>query len=95
MDYFRLFGTKSCVFDDLILFLDVFNRINREAVLIFIHQVQELVDSEPIDFDCPSSVIKENVINLITGDRFHDRLIFCNSSTVWVTGWDSYRGVGS
>lgn len=66
MDYFHLFGTKSCVFDDLSLYVGLFNKINREAVLHFVQQVQEMVTSEPVDFDCPDEEMKTNVsvINL-------------------------------
>lgn len=61
MDYFLLFGKKSCVFEDLRLPLETFNKINRDAVLHFIHQVQDLVNSEPVDFNCPDEHLKENV----------------------------------
>ena len=61
MDYFKVFGTKSCVFDDLCLFLDVYEKIDKEAVLRFIQQIQALVDSEPIDFDCSDEHLKTNV----------------------------------
>lgn len=60
-DYFMLFGAKTCVFDDLHLFVEVFNDIDREAVLRFIQQLQEMVNSEPVDFDCPDEELKKNV----------------------------------
>ena len=61
MDYFKLFGTKSCVFDDLCLFLDVYEKIDREAVLCFMDRIREMVESEPIDFDCSDDQLKVNV----------------------------------
>lgn len=61
MDYFTLFGAKTCVFDDLCLFLDVFDKIDREALLRFIQHLQQVVNSEPVDFGCPDEELKKNV----------------------------------
>lgn len=59
-DYFKLFGTKSCVFDDLRIFLDLCGKINNQAVLQFLQLVQEQVNSHSIDFDCPDDLVKKN-----------------------------------
>ena len=61
MDYFKIFGTKGCVFDDLSVFLDVFMKIDKESVMRFLKQVQELVESEPVQFDCSDEDLKTNV----------------------------------
>ncbi len=61
MDYFKMFGTKSCMFDDLCLFLDVYNKIDKEAVLGFVRLVEEMVAAEPVDFDCSDEHLKINV----------------------------------
>ncbi len=66
MDYFRIFGTKACVFDDLNMYADTFNKIDRSSVLAFNQRVQDLVNSEPIDFDCSDDLVKENVRILLT-----------------------------
>ena len=66
MDYFKLFGTKSCMFDDLCLFLDVYEKIDREAVLRFVKRVQEAVEAEPVDFDCSDEHLKLNVCASLT-----------------------------
>lgn len=60
-DYFKLFGTKACVFDDLCLFLDVFKKIDKDSVMRFLQWVQQLVDSEPVQFDCADEDLKTNV----------------------------------
>lgn len=61
VDYVTLFGAKTCVFDDLYVFVEVFSEIDREAVLRFIQQLQEMANSEPVDFDCPDEELKNNV----------------------------------
>ncbi len=61
IDYFKIFGTKGCVFDDLRMFLDVCGKVDNQAVLQFLQYVQDEVDSTPIDFDCSDDLIKENV----------------------------------
>ena len=60
MDYFKLFGTKNCVFDDLRTFLDLCGKINNQAVLQFLQLVQEKLNTDVIDFDCPDDLIKQN-----------------------------------
>ena len=60
-DYFTIFGTKNCVFDDLRLFVELFNKIDGDAVSNFIRQVQELVTSDPVEFDCSEEHLKINV----------------------------------
>lgn len=61
MDYFTIFGTKNCVFDDLRLFVELFYKIDRNAVSNFIRRVQELVTSDPVEFDCSEEHLKINV----------------------------------
>lgn len=61
MDYFTIFGTKDCVFDDLRLFVELFDKIDRESVSNFIRRVQELVTSDPVEFDCSEEHLKINV----------------------------------
>jgi hypothetical protein len=61
MDYFTLFGSKACVFDDLCLFVDVFAKMDREALLRAVQQLQEVVNSEPVDFNCLDEDLKKNV----------------------------------
>ena len=61
MDYFTLFGSKTCVFDDLCLFVDVFEKMDRDAVLGILQQLHHVVHSEPVEFDCPDQDLKKNV----------------------------------
>ena len=58
MDYFHLFGTKNCVFEDLKMFL---NEFPADDVKEFLRRINEKVQAEPVDFDCPASKTKENV----------------------------------
>ena len=67
LDYIILFGTKSCVFEDLRLFLDTFPN---EAVTMTLQHFEEMVVNDPVNFDCQDSEIKENVSLLVhTGDE--------------------------
>ena len=61
MDYFSVFGSKPCVMDDLCLFVEVFDQINHDSVLSFTQRVQQLIESEPVDFDCSEEDLKQNV----------------------------------
>ena len=65
MDYFTLFGAKTCMFDDLCLFLDVFDKIDREVLLRFVQHLQQVVNSEPVDFLCPDEDLKKNVSHFL------------------------------
>ena len=58
LDYIILFGTKSCVFEDLRLFLDV---LPEEDVKLALQHLEEMVANEPVIFDCQDSEVKENV----------------------------------
>ena len=49
------------MFDDLRTFLDVCGKVDNQAVLHFLQQVQDQVESDPVDFDCPDDLIKKNV----------------------------------
>lgn len=60
MDYFHLFGTKSCVFDDLKPYLDS-KTMPPDIVQGFLDQVEQEINSNPLDFDCPPEQIRENV----------------------------------
>ena len=58
LDYLLLFGSKSCVFEDLRLFLDSFpNEEVDEALQTF----EQMVADDPVDFDCEDIDIRENV----------------------------------
>ena len=61
LDYLMLFGTKSCVFEDLRAFLDVFPE---EAVNMTLRHFEAMVVNDPVNFDCQDSEIKENVSSL-------------------------------
>ena len=75
-DYIMLFGTKSCVFDDLRLFLDVFPD---EAVGVALQHFEEVVVNDPVNFDCQDSEIKENVSSM---EGFQSKgEFFCPSTT--------------
>ncbi len=60
MDYFRLFGTKNCVYDDLVRYVTP-GGIPGDHVERFLREVDEQVHKDPIDFGCPSDETKENV----------------------------------
>ena len=58
LDYLSLFGTKSCVFEDLKMFLDVFPE---DVVSVVLQHLEEVVANDPVNFDCQDSELKENV----------------------------------
>ncbi len=60
MDYFRLFGTKNCVYDDLVKYVTL-GGLPGDHVDRFLREVDEQLRGEPIDFACPPEKIKENV----------------------------------
>ncbi len=60
MDYFRLFGTKNCVYDDLVKYVTL-GGLPGDHVERFLREVDDQTRGEPIDFDCPPDKIKENV----------------------------------
>lgn len=58
LDYLSIFGDKSCVFDDLRMYLDVFPE---EEVGVVLQHLEEVVTNDPVNFDCEDSELKENV----------------------------------
>lgn len=60
MDYFRLFGTKNCVFDDIMRYISP-DGLAAGDVEKFVKEVDTLVTSQPVDFDCPPEDVKENL----------------------------------
>ncbi len=60
MDYFRLFGTKNCVYDDLERYVTP-GALPGDNVERFLQEVDGQVLKDPIDFSCPPDKIKENV----------------------------------
>ena len=66
MDYFRVFGTKNCIFDDLRVHVSP-DGLPGEEVERFVKEVETLVASQPINFECPLEEVRENVSHSITG----------------------------
>lgn len=66
MDYFRLFGTKNCVYDDLVRYVTP-GGLPGDHVDRFLRAANEQVHKDPIDFHCPSNKIKENVSEKLSG----------------------------
>ena len=62
LDYLLLFGSKSCVFEDLRLFLDSFPD---EEVDEALQTFEQMVADDPVDFDCEDIDIRENVSVLL------------------------------
>ena len=58
LDYLLLFSSKSCVFEDLRMFVDSFPD---EAVGVALQHFEEMVASDSVNFDCQDIDIKENV----------------------------------
>ena len=57
-DYFVLFGTKGCCFNDLSPFLELFPQ---DQIHLFVSQLERTVGSDPINFDCSHLDLKQNV----------------------------------
>jgi hypothetical protein len=68
LDYLLLFGSKSCVFEDLRLFLDSFPD---ESVDEALQTFEQMVADDPVNFDCEDIDIRENVSTFHVCTRYN------------------------